>query len=114
MEESFRKYGKYAGLDVVSVYGGVGYEIQVSALRSGVDVIVATPGRLIDHLEKQNVNFDEQTDMAYALQLVRTRVEQIRGVLPKLARACSRTFRSTSAMATTSPYSRALSAMTDP
>jgi ATP-dependent RNA helicase RhlE len=82
VEESFRKYGKYAGLDVVSVYGGVGYEIQVSALRSGVDVIVATPGRLIDHLEKQNVNFDElevlvldeadrMLDMGFAPQIQR-------------------------------------------
>jgi ATP-dependent RNA helicase RhlE len=59
VEESFRKYGTGTGLDVVSVYGGVGYEPQVKALHGGVDVIVATPGRLIDHLEKQNVVFDE-------------------------------------------------------
>jgi ATP-dependent RNA helicase RhlE len=59
VEESFRKYGKHADLGVISVYGGVGYEPQVEALRNGVDVVVATPGRLIDHLEKQNVNFDE-------------------------------------------------------
>ncbi len=59
VEASFRKYGTGTGLDVVSVYGGVGYETQVTALRAGVDVIVATPGRLIDHLEKQNVVFDE-------------------------------------------------------
>ena len=59
VEESFKKYGKYSSLDVVSVYGGVGYDTQVAALRGGVDVVVATPGRLIDHLEKQNVSFDE-------------------------------------------------------
>ncbi|MBI3790983.1 MAG: DEAD/DEAH box helicase [Gemmatimonadetes bacterium] len=59
VEESFRKYGKHAGLGVISVYGGVAYEPQETALRAGVDVVVATPGRLIDHLEKQNVVFDD-------------------------------------------------------
>ena len=59
VEESFRKYGRHSGLQVISVYGGVGYEPQVKALRDGVDVVVATPGRLIDHLEKQNVSFDQ-------------------------------------------------------
>ena len=59
VEESFRKYGLHAGLTVIPVYGGVGYEPQVNALRAGVDVVVATPGRLLDHLEKQNVVFDD-------------------------------------------------------
>ncbi|HEY2848702.1 MAG TPA: DEAD/DEAH box helicase [Gemmatimonadaceae bacterium] len=59
VEESFRKYGKHSGLTVIPVYGGVGYEPQVKALRAGVDVVVATPGRLLDHLEKQNVVLDE-------------------------------------------------------
>jgi ATP-dependent RNA helicase RhlE len=59
VEAAIRKYGQGTGLEVVSVYGGVGYEGQVAALRGGVDVVVATPGRLIDHLEKQNVVFDE-------------------------------------------------------
>jgi ATP-dependent RNA helicase RhlE len=59
VEESFRKYGRHSALSVIPVYGGVGYEPQVKALRAGVDVVVATPGRLIDHLEKQNVVFDE-------------------------------------------------------
>jgi ATP-dependent RNA helicase RhlE len=59
VEESFRKYGKHSGLGVIPVYGGVGYEPQVKALRAGVDVVVATPGRLLDHLEKQNVVLDE-------------------------------------------------------
>ncbi|MDQ8154175.1 MAG: DEAD/DEAH box helicase [Gemmatimonadota bacterium] len=82
VEESFRKYGKYAALDVVSVYGGVSYDPQVTALRGGVDVVVATPGRLIDHLEKQNVSFDElevlvldeadrMLDMGFAPQIQR-------------------------------------------
>ncbi len=45
------------GLRVATVYGGVGYGPQEQALHKGVDVVIATPGRLIDHLEKRNVNF---------------------------------------------------------
>ena len=59
VEASVGKYGHGTGLDVISVYGGVGYEGQTAALRGGVDIVVATPGRLIDHLEKQNVVFDD-------------------------------------------------------
>lgn len=59
VEAAIRRYGTGTGLEVVSIYGGVGYDTQVAALKGGVDVIVATPGRLIDHLEKQNVVFDE-------------------------------------------------------
>ncbi|HEX6598312.1 MAG TPA: DEAD/DEAH box helicase [Gemmatimonadaceae bacterium] len=59
VEESFRKYAKYAAIDVAAVYGGVPVEPQEKKLRAGVDVVVATPGRLIDHLERQNVVFDD-------------------------------------------------------
>ena len=59
VEENIRKYSGGTGLDVISVYGGVGYEAQTTALKNGVDIIVATPGRLIDHLEKQHVVFDD-------------------------------------------------------
>jgi ATP-dependent RNA helicase RhlE len=59
VEESFHKYSKGSGLSVVAVYGGVGLEPQERALRRGVDVVVATPGRLLDHLERQNVSFDQ-------------------------------------------------------
>jgi ATP-dependent RNA helicase RhlE len=59
VEASVRKYSVGTELTVISVYGGVGYDQQVTALRDGVDIIVATPGRLIDHLEKQNVMFDD-------------------------------------------------------
>ena len=59
VDDSFRKYGLHSGLDVVAVYGGVPIEPQERALRAGVDVVVATPGRLIDHIERQNVVFDD-------------------------------------------------------
>ena len=44
---------------VLSVYGGVPLDPQEKKLRAGVDIVVATPGRLIDHLERQNVVFDD-------------------------------------------------------
>ena len=59
VEESVRKYSGHADVEVASVYGGVGYEPQERALRDGVDIVVATPGRLIDHLERRNVVFDD-------------------------------------------------------
>jgi ATP-dependent RNA helicase RhlE len=59
VEASVQKYAKYSHIDAVAVFGGVAYEQQESALRRGVDVIVATPGRLLDHLERRNVVFDD-------------------------------------------------------
>jgi len=46
--ESFQAYGRYAGLRHTVVFGGVGQQPQVRAMRQGVDVLVATPGRLLD------------------------------------------------------------------
>ena len=59
VEESFRNYAKHTEIEVVAVYGGVPLEPQEKKLRAGVDVVVATPGRLLDHLERQNVVFDD-------------------------------------------------------
>jgi ATP-dependent RNA helicase RhlE len=52
VEEAFQKYAKYTDLTVTVVYGGVGYGKQRDDLARGVDVIAATPGRLLDHLEQ--------------------------------------------------------------
>ena len=59
VEQSIHKYARHSRLSVVAVFGGVPLEPQTKALRAGADVIVATPGRLIDHLERQNVVFDD-------------------------------------------------------
>ncbi len=53
--ESFRVYGRHVGLSIAVVLGGVGYRPQVQALARGVDVLVATPGRLLDHIADRNV-----------------------------------------------------------
>ena len=50
VDEAFRNYGKFTGLRVAVVYGGVGYGKQREEIQRGVDVIVATPGRLLDLL----------------------------------------------------------------
>jgi ATP-dependent RNA helicase RhlE len=48
IEESFKAYGRYTGLTSTVVFGGVNQNPQTSALRNGVDILVATPGRLLD------------------------------------------------------------------
>ena len=54
--ESFRTYGKHLGFTVALVYGGVKYGPQMRALAGGIDILVATPGRLIDHLQEKVAN----------------------------------------------------------
>ena len=54
--ESFRTYGRHEGLSVGIVFGGVSQGPQRSMLARGVDVLVATPGRLIDHIQQGNVD----------------------------------------------------------
>ena len=49
VEESVRTYGKYAPLTSMVMFGGVGMQPQIDKLRKGVDILVATPGRLLDH-----------------------------------------------------------------
>jgi ATP-dependent RNA helicase RhlE len=56
IEESVRNYGKYLPLRGTVVYGGVDIDPQIKALRAGVEILVATPGRLLDHLHQKSVN----------------------------------------------------------
>ncbi len=51
--ESFKAYGRHLGVSVAIVFGGVKYGAQIKALAPGVDILVATPGRLIDHLQEK-------------------------------------------------------------
>ncbi len=57
VHESLRTYGRHLRLSPVVVYGGVGLGPQEAALRRGADILVATPGRLLDHMERGNVRF---------------------------------------------------------
>jgi ATP-dependent RNA helicase RhlE len=56
--ESFKTYGKHIGVTVAVVFGGVKYGGQMRAMAPGVDVLVATPGRLIDHLQEKSITLD--------------------------------------------------------
>jgi ATP-dependent RNA helicase RhlE len=56
IEDSFRAYGKYTGLKYLSIFGGVSQNPQTDALRRGVDVLIATPGRLMDLINQRQVN----------------------------------------------------------
>src|SRR4029079_12051931 len=49
VEESVRTYGAHRRIRSVAIYGGVGFEPQARALRAGPGIVVATPGRLLDH-----------------------------------------------------------------
>lgn len=56
VESSVRTYGKFTRLRSTTVYGGVSMEPQYRALRQGVDVVIATPGRLLDHINRGSVD----------------------------------------------------------
>jgi ATP-dependent RNA helicase RhlE len=55
VEESFRTYGKYTKLRSTVVFGGVDIKQQLDIVRGGVEILVATPGRLLDHIEHKSV-----------------------------------------------------------
>ncbi len=58
--EAFERYAAHLrGVHVLPVYGGQGYGVQLSALRRGVHIIVGTPGRIMDHLEKGTLDLSE-------------------------------------------------------
>ena len=57
--ESFNAYGRHTGLNCTVIFGGVGQGPQVTALRNGVDVVIATPGRLLDLMNQGHLNIRE-------------------------------------------------------
>lgn len=86
VETAFRDFGRFMHVDVALIHGGVGYGKQKEALSRGCDVIVATPGRLLDHMQRGAVNLtgleflildevDRMLDMGF-LPDVRRIVEQ--------------------------------------
>ena len=87
IEESFRNYGKHTGLKCKVIFGGVSQHSQVEALRAGVDILVATPGRLLDlmnqgHCDISSIEFfvldeaDRMLDMGF--------VHDVKRVIAKL------------------------------
>ena len=87
--ESFNAYARHTNLKCTVIFGGVGQSPQVSALRNGVDVVIATPGRLLDlmnqkHLSLQDVEYfvldeaDRMLDMGFIHD-----VKKLLAVLPR-------------------------------
>ncbi len=59
VEESARSYSRHIPLRTTCVYGGVSIDPQIAALRAGSEIVVATPGRLLDHLNSKTVNLGQ-------------------------------------------------------
>ena len=89
IEESVETYAKHTGLRSTVVFGGVDIKEQKAAVRAGVEILVATPGRLLDHIEQKNLTLnhvevlvldeaDRMLDMGFIPDIVR-----IIGMLPK-------------------------------
>lgn len=56
IEEAIRSYGTHCALKPVSIYGGVDINRQIRTLRNGADIVVATPGRLLDHIDRRSID----------------------------------------------------------
>jgi ATP-dependent RNA helicase RhlE len=87
--DSFRTYGRHLGLKQTVVFGGVGQQPQVDALLRGVDILIATPGRLLDLLNQRHIRLDlvetfvlDEADRMLDMGFIRD-VRRIVAVLPK-------------------------------
>lgn len=59
VHDSVKAYGKYSALRSAVVYGGVNIDTQIEAARAGVEILVATPGRLLDHIQQKTVTLSK-------------------------------------------------------
>src|SRR5471032_234570 len=89
VEESVRTYGKYTKLNSTVIFGGVGINPQIKQLKHGVDILVATPGRLLDHMEQRTVNLSQveilildEADRMLDMGFIRD-IKKVLAVLPK-------------------------------
>ena len=89
VEESVRTYGKYLKLTSTVIFGGVGINPQIKLLKHGVDILVATPGRLLDHMGQGTVNLSQveilvldEADRMLDMGFIRD-IKKVLAVLPK-------------------------------
>src|SRR6266567_2056873 len=118
--QSARVYGRHVrGVSAAAVYGGVGMEPQTKALQHGADIVVATPGRLLDHMERGHVDFsrlevlvldeaDRMLDMGFApdVRRILRALPSKRQTMLFSARCRSRWMRSPARRWTATPRSR--------
>jgi ATP-dependent RNA helicase RhlE len=89
VEESVKTYGKYLALTSMVMFGGVNINPQFKALKSRVDILVATPGRLLDHLGQKTVDLSgveilvlDEADRMLDMGFIRD-IKKVLAVLPK-------------------------------
>jgi ATP-dependent RNA helicase RhlE len=89
VEESVREYGKYLKLSSMVMFGGVSINPQISKLRGRVDILVATPGRLLDHMGQGTVDLSkveilvlDEADRMLDMGFIRD-IKKVLAVLPK-------------------------------
>jgi ATP-dependent RNA helicase RhlE len=89
VEESVRTYGKHTKLNSTVVFGGVGINPQIKQLKHGVDILVATPGRLLDHMGQGTVDLSkveililDEADRMLDMGFIRD-IKKVLAVLPK-------------------------------
>jgi ATP-dependent RNA helicase RhlE len=89
VEESVRLYGRHSGLRSLVMFGGVGINPQIEGLRRGVDILVATPGRLLDHMQQRTVDLSkvemlvlDEADRMLDMGFIRD-IRRVLAVLPK-------------------------------
>ena len=87
--ESVRDYGRHLPFKTAVIFGGVGINPQISKLRKGVDIVVATPGRLLDHLGQKTIDLSaieilvlDEADRMLDMGFIRD-IRKILQVLPK-------------------------------
>ena len=87
--DSVKTYGKHLKLKSTAIFGGVGMGPQIHTLRAGVDIIVATPGRLLDHINQRNVDLSgieilvlDEADRMLDMGFIRD-IRKILALLPK-------------------------------
>ena len=89
VEESVRTYGKHLPVNSLAVFGGVGINPQIANLRRGVDILVATPGRLLDHVQQRTVDLSgieifvlDEADRMLDMGFIRD-IRKVIALLPK-------------------------------
>jgi ATP-dependent RNA helicase RhlE len=89
VEESVRVYGKYLKLRSGVIFGGVGIHPQIKLLAGGIDILVATPGRLLDHMEQRTVDLSrveilvlDEADRMLDMGFIRD-IRKVLAALPK-------------------------------
>ena len=87
--ESVRVYGRHLPFRVAEIYGGVSINPQIAKLRKGVDIVVATPGRLLDHMQQRTIDLSgieilvlDEADRMLDMGFIRD-IRKIFQVIPK-------------------------------